>query len=100
MDVSISGGKLRAKIRSVTKLKSMAADDEDDGPPQPDKESIRRDGEMVAWCVRVIHAMIEKEKKKKMISPNEVKASFVSLSLSFFRLLLLFCCCRSNVRKI
>ena len=80
--MSISGGKLRARIRSVTKLKSMAADDEDDGPPHPDKESIRRDGEMVAWCVRVIHAMIEKE-KKKMISPNEVKASFVSVSLSF-----------------
>jgi hypothetical protein len=46
VDVSISGGKLSARIRSVTKLKSMA--DDDDGPPQPDKESIRRDGEMVA----------------------------------------------------
>ena len=45
----MSGGKLRAKIRSVTKLRSIV-DDEDDDPSRV--ESIRRDGEMVACSVR------------------------------------------------
>ena len=46
----MSGGKLRAKIRSVTKLRSIV-DDEDDDPSRV--ESIRRDGEMVACSAQI-----------------------------------------------
>lgn len=83
MVVSISGGKLSAKIRSVTKLKSIA-DDEDDGPlsVQPDKESIRRDGEMVAYSCSM-RSYRKKQKQKKKIF-NEVKEK-----LTLFLLLLL-----------
>jgi hypothetical protein len=44
---------------------------------------------MVAWCVRVIHAMIEKEKKKKWYRPTRSR-QVLFLSLSLF---LDYCCC-------